>query len=194
MAAVAETKKWLEIFTDKLIKNKTYLSKLDSDIGDGDHGNNLARGAKALQEKLSGSDYQDIATLFKDAGMVFVSKVGGASGPLYGSAFIGIAKAAQNSSDLPTLINAGLEGIQKRGKAKVGEKTMVDVWAPVLAALKANQLTQAKIETFVEKTKPLKATKGRASYLGERSVGFIDPGAASSGYFFESLLEAGAVK
>lgn len=182
---------WLMDFTTKINEEKAYLSDLDSAIGDGDHGMNMARGttemAKALEEKQPAT----IAETFKLAGMTLVSKVGGASGPLYGSALISMAKAATTSEELIVMVKAGLEGIQKRGKAEIGEKTMVDMWAGVIEALEAGDLSSEKITEIASWTKDQKATKGRASYLGERSIGHLDPGTVSSGYFFESMLKAG---
>ncbi len=184
-------KKWLELFIEQLLENKAYLSELDTAIGDGDHGNNLARGANALAEVLQTKEFETLTDLLKTTGMTLVSKVGGASGPLLGSAFISMAKASQDSDDLATVLEAGLEGIQKRGKAAAGEKTMVDEWIPVVDAVKANKLTVALIDETLEKTKNMKATKGRASYLGDRSIGHIDPGAMSSNYLFKTMIEAG---
>lgn len=184
-------KKWLELFIEQLLENKVYLSELDTAIGDGDHGNNLARGANALAEVLQTKEFETLTDLLKTTGMTLVSKVGGASGPLLGSAFISMAKASQDSDDLATVLEAGLEGIQKRGKAAAGEKTMVDEWIPVVDAVKANKLTVTLIDETLEKTKNMKATKGRASYLGERSIGHLDPGAMSSSYLFKTMIEAG---
>ena len=124
--------------------------------------------------------------------MQLISKVGGASGPLYGSAFMGMAKAEKDDKDLSEVIQAGLDMIQKRGKAVPGEKTMVDVWSGIPVSLQSGDLTHEKIGSLVEATKDLKATKGRASYVGERSIGHIDPGSASSGLLFEALLETEA--
>lgn len=193
MLSVESVTKWMNLFIEQLLENKTYLSELDTAIGDGDHGNNLARGANALKEKLDSNDYEAITDLFKDIGMVLVSKVGGASGPLYGSAFISMAKITKDNDqpELATVLEAGLDGIQKRGKAEAGEKTMVDEWIPVVEAVKSHSLTNELIEESVEKTKPMKATKGRASYLGDRSIDHIDPGAMSSSYLFKTMLEAG---
>ncbi|SEL14652.1 dihydroxyacetone kinase DhaL subunit [Carnobacterium iners] len=191
MLSLENTKKWLTLFTAQLIENKAYLSELDTAIGDGDHGNNMARGATALNDALDSETPEDIPSLLKLIGMTLVSKVGGASGPLYGSAFISMAKASQESSDLSLLLEAGLEGIQKRGKAVVGEKTMIDEWFPVIEAIKENKLTVELIEESVQLTKDMKATKGRASYLGDRSIGHIDPGAMSSSYLFKTMMEAG---
>ena len=191
MVSVENTKKWLSLFITQLIENKQYLSELDTVIGDGDHGNNMARGATALNEALDSKNPEDIPSLLKLIGMTLVSKVGGASGPLYGSAFISMAKASQESTDLSVLLEAGLDGIQKRGKATAGEKTMVDEWIPVVKAVKEKNLTIDLIEDSVQKTKDMKATKGRASYLGDRSIGHIDPGAMSSSYLFKTMIEAG---
>lgn len=193
MTDIETVKNWIERFGEKVTENKEYLNKLDSDIGDGDHGSNLTRGAAAVKEKAEESDADSLSDLFKEVGMTLVSKVGGASGPLYGSAFISMAKEAQQTEDFSSLIEAGLDGIVKRGKAETGEKTMVDVWSPVLEALKEDSLSQEVIEDSLQSTKDMKATKGRASYLGERSIGHLDPGAQSSAYLFESLLEAGVL-
>lgn len=193
MLSVESVTKWMNLFIEQLLENKTYLSELDTAIGDGDHGNNMARGANALKEKLEGNEYEALTDLFKDIGMVLVSKVGGASGPLYGSAFINMAKVTKGNDEieLAELLESGLEGIQKRGKAEAGEKTMVDEWVPVVEAVKNSSLTQELVEESVEKTKPMKATKGRASYLGDRSKDHIDPGAMSSSYLFKTMMEAG---
>ena len=182
---------WLTSFNDKIQENKDYLSELDTPIGDGDHGSNMARGMAAIMEALDQSEPATTADLFKLVSMQLLSKVGGASGPLYGSAFIGMTKAEQAGVDLPGLIEAGLEMIQKRGKATTNEKTMVDVWAGVLDALKENKLNAAIIDQLVQASKDMKATKGRASYVGERSIGHVDPGSSSSGLLFKALLEVG---
>lgn len=193
MLSIENVTKWMDLFIEQLQENKIYLSELDTAIGDGDHGNNLARGAAALKEKLADNEYEALTDLLKDIGMVFVSKIGGASGPLYGSAFISMAKASKDNDelDLAELLEAGLDGIQKRGKAVAGEKTMVDEWIPVVDAVKENSLTTEVIEEAAAKTEQMKATKGRASYLGDRSVGHLDPGAMSSSYLFKTMLEAG---
>lgn len=191
---MAQTEKWIksfEHFSKKITDEKSFLNELDSAIGDGDHGSNLTRGVAAVNEKLEQQSYDNLSDLFKDIGMVLVSKVGGASGPLYGSAFISMAKQSKESDDISSLLSSGLDGITKRGKAETGEKTMVDVWAPAVDALKEGTLDQSVIDSALESTKDMKATKGRASYLGDRSIGHIDPGAQSSAYFFESLLEVG---
>ncbi|HEP1794262.1 TPA: dihydroxyacetone kinase subunit L [Streptococcus suis] len=182
---------WMEKFNEKIQTNKDYLSELDSPIGDGDHGGNMARGMAAVVQELSEKDYESADQVFKVVAMQLLSKVGGASGPLYGSAFMGITKASQAGADLADTLQAGLDMIQKRGKAELGEKTMVDVWVPVIAALRESQLTVEVIHEAVQATKDILATKGRASYVGERSIGHIDPGSFSSGLLFEAMLEAG---
>ncbi|HFI0577653.1 TPA: dihydroxyacetone kinase subunit DhaL [Streptococcus suis] len=182
---------WMETFNKKIQENKDYLSELDSPIGDGDHGGNMARGMAAVMQELTEKDYESADQVFKVVAMQLLSKVGGASGPLYGSAFMGITKASQAGADLADTLQAGLDMIQKRGKAELGEKTMVDVWIPVIATLRENQLSVELIHEAVQATKDIVATKGRASYVGERSIGHIDPGSFSSGLLFEAMLEVG---
>lgn len=187
-------RQWMDAWFDQLIENKAYLSELDNPIGDGDHGINMARGAGAAREALEGKEIPDLNTLFKTLAMALLSKVGGASGPLYGSIFLAFAKASNgqenlDSNALLSLLNDGKEALMNRGKATVGEKTMVDVWVPFTEKMARSIPTKADIDAMVEATKPLKATKGRAAYLGERSIGHIDPGSMSSGYLFKTLLD-----
>lgn len=190
MLTVNNTKNWLFTFTNKIKDNAAYLSDLDSAIGDGDHGSNMVRGVEAMEKELNDSDFSTVSDVFKTAAMSLLSKIGGASGPLYGSALINMSKQAKEDTDnLHTILESGLQGIQKRGKAEVGEKTMVDLWDPVINHYQKNTLSKETIQDALEKTKPLKATKGRASYVGDRSIGHIDPGAASSSYFFDAMLE-----
>ena len=188
----ARAKKWMQLFNEKIQDQKAYLSDLDTPIGDGDHGGNMARGMAAAVESLAAKDFASAAEVFQAVSMQLISKVGGASGPLYGSAFMGMAKAEKDGKGLSEVIQAGLDMIQKRGKAVPGEKTMVDVWSGIPLSLQSGDLTHEKIGSLVEATKDLKATKGRASYVGERSIGHIDPGSASSGLLFEALLETEA--
>ncbi|GEE06854.1 dihydroxyacetone kinase subunit L [Streptococcus canis] len=184
--------KWMTLFNEKIQVNKDYLSQLDTPIGDGDHGGNMVRGMTAVMENLDSKEFASAKEAFKVVAMQLLGKVGGASGPLYGSAFMGLSKASEDSN-LADALQAGLDMIQKRGKAEVGEKTMVDVWAPVIEALKNDGLTKDVVEGAVLATKDIQATKGRASYVGERSVGHIDPGSFSSGLLFEAMLEAEVV-
>ncbi len=185
---------WLDRFTEVIEQNKQVLSDLDTPIGDGDHGNNMARGVKAYQEEKEKKAPESIADVFKTMAMAMISKVGGASGPLYGSAFMAMAQASKayetlDTAELAAVLEAGALGIKKRGKAELEEKTMLDVWWPCVEELKENQLTEEKITAYVHHTKELVAKKGRASYLGERAIGHIDPGAQSSGYLFETLIK-----
>lgn len=184
-----QIQKWMQLFAKEIATNKEYLSDLDDAIGDGDHGNNMDRGMIAVIENLEEKNPTEIADSFKVIAMALMTKVGGASGPLYGTAFLEMAKAAQNSEDLAELIAAGTAGIAKRGGASAADKTMLDVWIPTSEVLKNGQLTAEKVDSFVESTKDMQGKKGRSSYLGERSIGHIDPGAASSGMLFKTLIE-----
>lgn len=184
---------WMSLFNQKIQQNKDYLSELDTVIGDGDHGGNMARGMAAVMAELDGKTFDSAAAIFKIVAMQLISKVGGASGPLYGSAFMGMSKSFQVKDELLPALKAGLEMIQKRGKVVAGEKTMADVWLAVIEDLEKQQLSQTSIDEAVLRTKEMLATKGRASYLGERSVGHIDPGSYSSGLLFKAMLEAGVL-
>lgn len=191
---VVDAQAWLNEFTKQIEANKALLSDLDTPIGDGDHGNNMARGVLAYQEAFEKQQPATLTDTFKVISMAMISKVGGASGPLYGSAFMGMMKATKEMDEIATteeltqVITAGLNGIKQRGKAETGDKTMVDVWSAVVALLEEEDLTNDGIEAAKEATKDLIAKKGRASYLGERAIGHIDPGAASSALLFTSLL------
>jgi phosphoenolpyruvate---glycerone phosphotransferase subunit DhaL len=197
--------RWLERIADVLHENAAYLTQLDSAIGDADHGINMDRGFTAVRAKFPTMATMDIATQLKTVGTTLVSTVGGASGPLYGTAFLraGVAVAGKQQlgpADMVALLEAFLGGIVARGKAHPGEKTMVDALTPALAAAKqalndglplkelSSRATQAA-EEGMKATIPLLATKGRASYLGERSVGHQDPGATSSWLILRSLTE-----
>lgn len=182
------------------------LTRLDAAIGDADHGTNLLRGFTAVAEKLPTLAGRDAGTILKTAGMTLVSTVGGTSGPLYGTAFIraGMVFAERpepTTSDVVAAWEAALEGIQARGKAQRGEKTMVDVFAPALDALRAataggDDLAAAMraaveaAEAGMKATIPMQATKGRASYLGVRSIGHQDPGATSAHMMVRVMYEA----
>ncbi|EAC2628168.1 dihydroxyacetone kinase ADP-binding subunit DhaL1 [Listeria monocytogenes] len=185
--------RWLNDFGKRVQENKQLLSDLDQAIGDGDHGINMARGLGELKKAFTEKEPADLKDVFKTAGMTMVSKVGGASGPLYGTAFLNMSKAVDTDTidavGLTKVIEAGLEGIEKRGKSHAGEKTMIDVWEPVVHALHQEDLTDDVVDAALQKTKDLKATKGRASYLGERSIGHLDPGAYSSALLFHAMLQ-----
>lgn len=194
----ADAKKLVEIvnnIAERIIENREYLTELDSAIGDADHGINMTKGFRAVQGKLSCVADKDCGTILKTVGMTLVSTVGGASGPLYGTAFMKAGQSVAGKaelvfSDLVSIIDAALEGIKYRGKAEVGEKTMVDTIEPVLISLKASsgqddvsKILETALEAGrrgMEHTKEIIAKKGRASYLGERSIGHQDPGATSS--------------
>lgn len=189
----------------KIEAEKDYLTQLDNEIGDGDHGINLARGFEAVEKKLPSLAGGDIGALLKGVGMQLVSTVGGASGPLYGTAFMKAGMACKGLTELdgPAFVKAmeaAVDGIKMRGKATEGEKTMLDALCPALKVMQdevaagkslkeALQDAAAAAEKGVEYTKTIIATKGRASYLGERSLGHQDPGATSSLYLLQVLAE-----
>ncbi|MBK3495268.1 dihydroxyacetone kinase subunit L [Viridibacillus sp. YIM B01967] len=190
------THKWFTLFAEKVIQEKEQLSEYDRIIGDGDHGMNMARGAQQLITLWQAVPPVHLSDVFKQAAMKWISGVGGASGPLYGTAFLEMAKAVGakeelSNDELVTAVKAGFEGIKKRGKSDIGQKTMLDLWAPAVQDLEKDELTMATLQTALTKTNELKATKGRASFLGDRSINEVDPGAASSKLFFEALIEAG---
>ena len=196
--------RWLELCAVTFQEHKEELTQLDAAIGDADHGANMARGFTAVQAKLPSLQDQDVGAIFKAVAMVLISTVGGASGPLYGTFFLQAAPLAAgknelNMSDLAAAFQAGLDGLMKRGKATTGEKTMVDALVPALKALQASAddtpgealgRALAAARGGAEATIPLVATKGRASYLGERSAGHLDPGARSTILLLEALQQA----
>ncbi len=187
---------WITAVAAVLDENKDYLTQLDSAIGDADHGMNMSRGFRAVLGKLPTIGDKDIGTIFKTVGMTLVSTVGGAAGPLYGTFFMqaGAASAGKQelaATDWSTALEAAINGVMMRGKAVLGDKTMIDSLTPALEALKAAIAEQQPLATALERsaqaaeqgmlaTIPLVARKGRASYLGERSAGHQDPGATSS--------------
>ncbi|RPI28026.1 MAG: dihydroxyacetone kinase subunit L [Acidobacteria bacterium] len=188
---------WLRSLRQCFSENRDYLTRLDSAIGDADHGINMERGFSAVYEQLEKQSPKTVEELLKLTAMTLIRTVGGASGPLYGTFFLRASAATSGKSelaveDLVTLFEAGLGGIIQRGKAEPGDKTMVDAWIPAIAAVKACaaqspgdpaetlQKAAEAAETGMRNTIPLQARKGRASYLGERSVGHQDPGATST--------------
>lgn len=196
---------FLEQLAATFKEQRAYLTELDSAIGDADHGINLDRGFTAVLAKLPTMRDQGINAMLKTTGMTLVSTVGGASGPLYGTAFMRAAGAVGEQTELtaPDLIlvmEAALEGIKARGRATTGEKTMIDAIDPGLYALKvavgssaglvdALEATTEAMKQGMEATIPMLATKGRASYLGERSIGHQDPGATSSYLMIKTLCD-----
>ena len=196
---------WLNVCGQVLAENKDYLTQLDSAIGDADHGQNMDRGFKAALAKLPAVADKDIGTLFKSVGMTLVSTVGGAGGPLYGTFFMQAGTATANKMELSgadwaAALEAAINGVVARGKANLGDKTMVDALTPALGALKqavadgteiseALRRSAAAAEQGMQDTIPLVARKGRASYLGERSAGHQDPGATSSFLILKTAAE-----
>ncbi|WP_250035805.1 dihydroxyacetone kinase subunit DhaL [Paractinoplanes maris] len=173
---------WIREFARLIALNKAELTELDSAIGDGDHGANMDRGLQAVVAVLDAEPQETPSALFKKVGMTLISKVGGASGPLYGTAFLRMAAAAGEQADLAKVLRAGLDGVVARGKAGLGDKTMVDALSPAVDVLEAGGTMRAAADAAGrgrDATIPLIARKGRASYLGERSAGHADPGATS---------------
>jgi dihydroxyacetone kinase-like protein len=191
-----DTLNWVKAIADVIAENSKYLTELDAAIGDADHGANMDRGFKAVMNKMPDISDKDIGTIFKTVGMTLISTVGGAGGPLYGTFFLQIGMKAAGKMELSLVdwadaLEAALNGVIMRGKAELGDKTMVDALTPAVAALKqsipesqplhkALELSAEAARKGMEGTTPLVARKGRASYLGERSAGHQDPGATSS--------------
>ncbi|MBM4424884.1 MAG: dihydroxyacetone kinase subunit L [Chloroflexi bacterium] len=199
---------WIKAYADAIAANKDYLTQLDSDIGDADHGVNMHRGFQAALTKLPGVADKDIGTILKTVGMTLVSTVGGAGGPLYGTLFMQMGAATPSKQELTladwaTALEAGINGVIMRGKAQLGDKTMVDALTPALAAIKEATANSASLsgalqqsaqaaEQGMKDTIPLVARKGRASYLGERSAGHQDPGATSSHLLLKTAADTWA--
>ena len=193
---------WMSLFAEAMGEHRQELVRLDTAIGDGDHGANMARGMEKAAEKLSGAEQADTGSVLKTVAMTLISTVGGAAGPLYGTLFLqlGSALAGKDEVQLSEYAAAwrkGVEGVQARGKAVPGDKTMVDALVPAVDALEqATELDSglraaaAAAEEGMQATTPLVARKGRASYLGERSAGHQDPGATSSYYLLRTAAEA----
>ena len=195
---------WLRAFAALINDNTDFLTDLDAAIGDADHGTNMARGTTAALGKLD--DATPLGAMFRSVGMTLVSTVGGSAGPLYGTFFMRFGARLGDVEDvsLPTFaaaLTAGRDGVVARGKAAVGEKTMIDAMTPAVEAfeshvadgdgpLVAAEAALAAAERGRDATIPLVAKKGRASYLGERSAGHQDPGATSTAYLFEALVAA----
>jgi phosphoenolpyruvate---glycerone phosphotransferase subunit DhaL len=198
----------IRAFAAVVAENKEFLTRLDSAIGDADHGINMHRGMTAVLAKLDGQAPGDIGALFKTTGMTLVSTVGGAGGPLYGTLFLQLAtptagKQTIEPSDWAAALDAGVTGVQARGKAELNDKTMVDALAPARDAFKAAvgdgasfadalRRSAEAAEEGMNATIPLVARKGRASYLGERSAGHQDPGATSSWLLLKTVADTWA--
>lgn len=199
--SVDELVAWIRAFRDTVHRHKDELTRLDSEIGDADHGSNMARGLDAVVAALNPAP-ASASELFKTVGMTLVSSVGGASGPLYGTLFLRMGPAlASDEVDAKTLgaaLRAGVDGVIARGKAELGDKTMIDALSPALDAwdAAANEGPTAAARAAAgaaargrDATEPLVARKGRASYLGERSAGHLDPGATSATLLLEALRD-----
>jgi phosphoenolpyruvate---glycerone phosphotransferase subunit DhaL len=204
--------RWLRAYAEEVVRNREYLTDLDAAIGDADHGTNMDRGMRAVvgtidRGKLGEPPQGDIGALLKTVGMTLVSTVGGAAGPLYGTLFLQMGAAAGQGSELTlaewaSAVEAGVTGVQARGKAELNDKTMIDALLPAVEALKAGAASGLSLaealrrsaeaaERGMKATVPLVARKGRASYLGERSAGHQDPGATSSWLLLKTAVALG---
>nr|WP_311646175.1 dihydroxyacetone kinase subunit DhaL [Schaalia odontolytica] len=197
--------RWIELAAAQVAEQRDYLVDLDRAIGDGDHGENMDRGFKAAVEALGQAQPASVAEVLKTVAKTLMSTVGGAAGPLYGTAFLRASKAAGDGeldgAGVAAVIAGALNGIQARGKATTGEKTMVDAWTPALEAARAAaeagsdpvavlEAAATAAEAGAAATEPMRATKGRASYLGERSIGHLDPGAVSTSLILRAAVRA----
>lgn len=206
MVTYNEVKEILCEVSSIINKKKLYLSELDSAIGDGDHGINLSKGFKVVEETIKTIDEDNIGNLLNITGITLINTVGGAAGPLYGTAFMRGATVVNNKSsidinDYLNILNEALSGIKERGKASEGEKTMIDTLSPVVDELSNDIIAEKDIYTIIESmkdiarkgmesTRDIIATKGRARYLKERSIGHKDPGATSMYYILDTICEA----
>ena len=201
----AWARRWIELAAADVAEQRDYLVDLDRAIGDGDHGENMDRGFKAAVEALGQAQPASVAEVLKTVAKPLMSTVGGAAGPLYGTAFLRASKAAGDGdldgAGVAAVIAGALDGIQARGKATTGEKTMVDAWTPALEAARAAaesgsdpaavlEAAATAAEAGAAATEPMRATKGRASYLGERSIGHLDPGAVSTSLILRAAVRA----
>lgn len=206
MSATEDTLAVVKEMAAAMEENRKHLTKLDSEIGDGDHGNNMHRGFQAALERLEGTELQTPADVLKAVSTALVGKVGGAAGPLYGTAFLRAStslsgKEDLSSEDVAEAMEAALGGVKQRGKAEEGDKTMIDALAPAVAAAKeaapsgkgAGEVFREAAEAAgegSEATVPLTARRGRASYLGERAAGHMDPGARSTYLLLDAAARA----
>jgi dihydroxyacetone kinase-like protein len=204
MFSVQQADAWVRRTAAVIDANATMLTRLDAAIGDGDHGTNMARGLKAALERIEGAS-GSFGSLFKAVGMALIGKVGGASGPLYGSFYLAVGKALGDASEasgteLAGALRAGYDAVIARGKAQLEDKTMLDAWDPALRALDgalaegaelglALDRAAAAAEEGMKATIPMIARKGRASYLGERSRDHQDPGATSTWLIVKALAD-----
>lgn len=197
---------WLKLTAEAMTEHEEELTMLDAAIGDADHGINMVRGFSRLMEALPDFETDDIGSILKETGIILLSSIGGVSGPLYGTfylkgAAVAEGKEALNLDELENVLEKGVEGILLRGRTEFEDKTMYDTWKPVLEALAdavnsggtlefALDSSVAAAESGMKATIPLEAKKGRASYLGKRSIGHQDPGATSSYYIVKALRDS----
>lgn len=205
---LGQLRRWLLLYADRIVAEEEKLTRLDAAIGDADHGVNMRRGMEKVRERLEDPENQcpDVGTLFRSVAMTLISAVGGAAGPLYGTFFLRAATSPHSGTrvDLPQftrMLRFGLDGLQQRGKAHIDDKTMVDTIQPAVEAMEAAlasgqslavALAAAKqaARLGMEHTIEIRARKGRASYLGDRSIGHQDPGATSAYLLFETAVTA----
>lgn len=200
---VETARSWMQAAALAMAENAAMLSELDTPIGDGDHGVNMSRGFTAVDKKLATTAMPDFGALFKMVGMTLLSTVGGAAGPLYGGFFLELGrttagKTTLTKAEVGQMLERGLADIQRRGKAELRDKTMVDALSPAVMAFQsaadsniagAARIAEQTAKAAAEATRPLEARKGRASYLGERSIGHQDPGATSSWLLLRALAK-----
>ncbi len=206
--SLAQFQNWLLRFAEQIEEHEDHLTELDASIGDADHGINMTRGTRKVRERLQDTDNQaqDVPSLFRSVAMTLISSVGGAAGPLYGAFFLRAIKNINGESSvtdeqLVIMFRDGLEGVQQRGKAQLNDKTMLDALHPAVVALENSVAAGASIddalqeaveaaEAGMQHTAELQASKGRASYLGARSIGHQDPGATSTYYLIQAAAES----
>jgi phosphoenolpyruvate---glycerone phosphotransferase subunit DhaL len=182
----------IEVVATRVIAHADELTTLDQAIGDGDHGVNMKRGFEAVLADLDGHAAKPLPEALKSVGMALVMKVGGASGPLYGTLFMTLGKELPSepaTADVTSAFAAAIEAVKARGKSDVGQKTMLDVLWPVCEALVARQDPVAAANAAAQATIPMKAVRGRASFLGDRSIGHMDPGARSSALIVAAVVD-----
>lgn len=205
-ATLEQAMAWMRRFGEEIQANREYLTRLDAAIGDGDHGINMDRGFQAVRQKLDAANPDDLGALFKLVGSTLISTVGGASGPLYGTVFLRMGgalagKTSAGAPELATALGVAYEGVAARGKSSAGQKTMLDAFGPALEAFqeaaangqplpKVGTAAAAAAEAGMKATIPMLATKGRASFLGDKSIGHQDPGATSTYLLFRTLAES----
>jgi len=190
-------KRLIETVANRIIANAEELTDLDRAIGDGDHGTNMRRGFEAVLAAADELSAKAFGESLKGVGTTLVMKVGGASGPLYGTLFLSLGKSLTDEvsrEQLAEAFAAAIEAVKARGKSDVGQKTMLDVLSPVLAVLREGgegfpARLRATAKTAAENTIPMKAIRGRASFLGERSIGHMDPGARSSALIVDAVAD-----